>query len=141
MGRTPFVMEKLDALAALTALSQETRLDIFRTLVQAGPEGRPAGAIAEALGVAPATLSFHLSNLCHAGLILQRRESRSLIYSANYDRMTAVIGFLSENCCGRPGNPAVRAPVCAATPGAANAAIHDQDAPTPLRHGCRPADR
>ncbi len=95
-------MEKKAVLAALTALSQETRLDIFRLLVQAGPEGRSAGAIADALGVAPATLSFHLSNLNHAGLIVQRRESRSLIYSADFDRMNAVLGFLSENCCGRP---------------------------------------
>jgi ArsR family transcriptional regulator len=78
-------MEKQAALAALAALSQETRLDIFRLLVQAGPEGRSAGTIGETLGVAPATLSFHLSQLNHAGLILQRRESRSLIYSANIE--------------------------------------------------------
>lgn len=106
-------MDKKDALAALTALSQETRLDIFRLLVQAGPAGRPAGAIAEALGVAPATLSFHLSNLTHAGLIEQRRESRSLIYSADFDRMNAVIAFLLENCCGRATPAAVCEPSCA----------------------------
>lgn len=105
-------MEKRAVLAALTALSQETRLDVYRLLVQAGPEGRPAGAIAEALGVAPATLSFHLSNLCHAGLVVQRRESRSLIYSADFDRMNAVLGFLAENCCGRPSNAAMCAPAC-----------------------------
>ncbi|WP_431854741.1 ArsR/SmtB family transcription factor [Azospirillum sp.] len=106
-------MEKKAVLAALTALSQETRLDVYRLLVQAGPEGRSAGAIAEALGVPPATLSFHLSNLSHAGLIVQRREGRSLIYSADFERMTAVLGFLSENCCGQPSGIAACAPVCA----------------------------
>lgn len=95
-------LDRRKALDALAALSQETRLEIFRLLVQAGPEGRAAGAIAEALGVAPATLSFHLATLTNAGLIDQRRESRSLIYSANYERMNGVIGFLTENCCGRP---------------------------------------
>lgn len=114
-------MEKKAILSALTALSQETRLDIFRLLVQAGPDGRSAGAIAEALGVAPATLSFHLSNLSHAGLIVQRRESRSLIYSADYDRMNAVLGYLSENCCGRPVNAALCTPACAPSPQPANA--------------------
>lgn len=101
-------MDKKDVLTSLGALSQETRLDIFRLLVQAGPDGRPAGAIAEALGVAPATLSFHLSSLTHAGLIVQRRASRSLIYTADFDRMNALLGFLAENCCGR----AVSAPIC-----------------------------
>lgn len=114
-----------DVLAALGALSQETRLAVFRLLVQAGPEGRSAGAIAEALGVAPATLSFHLAQLTQAGLIDQRRESRSLIYSANYDRMNAVLGFLTENCCGLPSNPAACAPVCAPTPAAANAEVRE----------------
>ncbi|GLR81462.1 winged helix-turn-helix transcriptional regulator (plasmid) [Azospirillum oryzae] len=113
-------MEKKDVLAGLAALAQETRLDIFRLLVEAGPEGRSAGAIAEALAVAPATLSFHLSNLTHAGLIVQRRESRSLIYSADFGRMTGIVGFLSENCCGRSANPAACAPLCAPVPEAAN---------------------
>ncbi len=113
-------MEKQAALAALAALSQETRLDIFRLLVQAGPEGRSAGTIGETLGVAPATLSFHLSQLNHAGLILQRRESRSLIYSANYDGMNALMAFMTENCCGRPATPTACIPACAPTPAAAN---------------------
>lgn len=113
-------MEKKDVLAGLAALAQETRLDIFRLLVEAGPEGRSAGAIAEALAVAPATLSFHLSNLTHAGLIVQRRESRSLIYSADFDRMTGIVGFLSENCCGRSANAGACIPVCAPTPQTAN---------------------
>ncbi|WP_042699347.1 helix-turn-helix transcriptional regulator [Azospirillum sp. B506] len=113
-------MEKQDVLAGLAALAQETRLDIFRLLVEAGPEGRSAGSIAEALAVAPATLSFHLSNLTQARLIVQRRESRSLIYSADFERMNGLLGFLSENCCGRAANPASCVPVCAPTPDAAN---------------------
>src|SRR3954447_12395704 len=100
-------MEKKAVLSALSALSQETRLDVFRLLVQAGPEGLSAGAIAESLGVAPNTLSFHLAQLNHAGLIVQRRESRSLIYSADYGRMNSLMGFLMENCCGRPSSVAV----------------------------------
>lgn len=134
-------MEKKAVLSALTALSQETRLDIFRLLVQAGPDGRSAGAIAEALGVAPATLSFHLSNLSHAGLIVQRRESRSLIYSADYDRMNAVLGFLSENCCGLPVNAGACGPVCAPSPqaansGAANNEETSHEASARPRRGC-----
>jgi DNA-binding transcriptional ArsR family regulator len=88
-----------EVLAALGALSQETRLQIFRLLVQAGPQGRAAGAIADALGVLPATLSFHLAALTNVGLIDQKRERRSLIYSVNYDRMNGVIRFLAETCC------------------------------------------
>ena len=94
------MMEKKAVLSALSALSQETRLDVFRLLVQAGPEGLSAGVIAEGLCVAPNTLSFHLAQLNHAGLIVQRRESRSLIYSADYGQMNALMGFLTENCCG-----------------------------------------
>lgn len=130
-------MEKKAALAALTALSQETRLDIFRLLVQAGPAGRPAGAIAEALGVPAATLSFHLTHLVHAGLIMQRRESRSLIYSADYDRMNDVLGFLTENCCGRPANAAAYAPLCAPAPEAANSQRDSDDEAASCPHcGC-----
>ncbi len=114
-------MEKKDVLSALAALSQETRLDIFRLLVQAGPDGRAAGAIAETLAVTPATLSFHLTQLTHAGLIVQRREGRSLFYSADFDRMNGLVGFLAENCCGCPANPVTCVPVCAPSPKAANA--------------------
>jgi DNA-binding transcriptional ArsR family regulator len=113
-------MDKKAVLSALSALSQETRLDVFRLLVQAGPDGLPAGAIAEALGVAPNTLSFHLAQLNHAGLLAQRRESRSLIYSAEYSHMNALMGFLMENCCGLPANAAACGPVCATAPEAAN---------------------
>lgn len=92
-------MEKLDAIAALGALAQELRLDIFRLLMQAGPEGIPAGQIGERLGLPPATLSFHLNQLKQANLVTFRRESRSLIYMAAYPTMTALMGYLSENCC------------------------------------------
>ncbi|HSK41871.1 MAG TPA: metalloregulator ArsR/SmtB family transcription factor [Arenibaculum sp.] len=120
-------MSQKAALAALSALAQETRLDIFRLLVQSGEPGRTAGAIAEALGVAPATLSFHLSQLTHAGLISQRRESRNLIYSADYDRMDALMAFLTENCC---GVQTTRGPVCnrAGDPEPAEASISARNA-------------
>ena len=97
-------MEKQDAITGLAALAQESRLDVFRLLVQAGPEGLPAGQIAERLGVPANTLSFHLNQLRHAGLITFRRESRSLIYAAEFAAMNALLRFLTENCC--QGTPA-----------------------------------
>jgi len=96
-------MKQKDALAALAALSQDTRLAVFRYLVTAGPEGAAAGEIAQALKVPAPTLSFHLKELEHAALVSSQRESRSIIYSANYDRMRALLAFLMEDCCrGRP---------------------------------------
>jgi ArsR family transcriptional regulator, arsenate/arsenite/antimonite-responsive transcriptional repressor len=92
-------MEKREAIATLVALGHETRLDIFRLLMQAGPEGLPAGRIGERLGLPPATLSFHLSQLKHADLVTFRRESRSLIYSAAYPAMNALLAYMTENCC------------------------------------------
>jgi DNA-binding transcriptional ArsR family regulator len=92
-------MERDSAVAALAALAQGSRLDVFRLLVQAGADGIPAGQIAERLGVPAATLSFHLSQLRHAGLVTFRRESRSLIYVAEYDAMNALLAYLTENCC------------------------------------------
>lgn len=89
-----------DTIRALGALAQEHRLAAFRLLVQAGPEGMAAGALAEALGVPPSSMSFHLAQLTHAGLITQRRQSRSLIYAADYAAMDALMGYLTENCCG-----------------------------------------
>ena len=89
----------MDALAALSALAQETRLDVFRLLVQAGPEGMPAGRIGERLGLPSATLSFHLNHLRHAGLVTFRRESRSLIYMAEYTAMNALLAYLTAHCC------------------------------------------
>jgi ArsR family transcriptional regulator, arsenate/arsenite/antimonite-responsive transcriptional repressor len=87
------------AVEALGALAQEHRLALFRLLVQAGEDGMPAGAIAEALGVPNSSLSFHLAHLTRAGLIQQRRQGRSLIYTADYAAMNALVGYLMENCC------------------------------------------
>jgi len=93
-------MEKTDAVSALAALAQDNRLDVFRLLVQAGPAGMPAGAIAEALDLAPNTLTFHFDRLRTAGLVTVRRDGRSMIYAAQFDTMNALLGFLTENCCG-----------------------------------------
>jgi DNA-binding transcriptional ArsR family regulator len=92
-------MEKTNAVAALAALAQDNRLDVFRLLVQAGPEGLAAGAVADALGLAPNTLSFHFDRLRNAGLVTCRREGRSLIYAARYETMNTLLGYLTENCC------------------------------------------
>jgi ArsR family transcriptional regulator, arsenate/arsenite/antimonite-responsive transcriptional repressor len=97
-------MEKPDAIAALAALAQESRLDIFRLLVQTGTAGLPAGQIAETLNLPSATLSFHLNQLKHAGLVTYHRESRSLIYAAEYSVMNNLLAYLTENCC--QGDPA-----------------------------------
>src|SRR5512134_1284089 len=97
-------MQTPDAVVALAALAQETRLAVFRLLVEAGPEGIPAGVIAETLAVAPATLSFHLKELSHAGLVHARPEGRFVRYSADFERMAALMTFLTRNCCkGMPG--------------------------------------
>jgi ArsR family transcriptional regulator, arsenate/arsenite/antimonite-responsive transcriptional repressor len=93
------IMEIKEATIALAALAQETRLSIFRLLVQVGPEGIPVGRIGEELEVAPATLSFHLKELYHAGLITPRQESRFIYYTANFERMAAIMTFLTQNCC------------------------------------------
>ena len=92
-------METKQALQALSALAQESRLAIFRLLVQAGPKGLAAGAIGEKLGLPPATLSFHLAGLNRAGLAQSRQEGRFVIYNADYAAMNALVGFLTENCC------------------------------------------
>ncbi len=93
-------MEQSDAIAALGALAQENRLDVFRLLVQAGPEGLPAGNVANALKLAPNTLSFHFDRLKHAGLVTVRRAGRLMIYAAQYDTMNELVAYLTENCCG-----------------------------------------
>jgi ArsR family transcriptional regulator, arsenate/arsenite/antimonite-responsive transcriptional repressor len=92
-------VEKSSAIAALSALAQETRLDIFRMLVEQGPDGLAAGEIGNRLGLASPTLSFHLNQLRYAGLVTSRRESRSIIYAADYDNMNALLAYLTENCC------------------------------------------
>ncbi len=117
-------MEKLDAIAALAALAQESRLDVFRLLVQAGADGVPAGRIGERLGLPSATLSFHLNQLKQAGLVTFRREGRSLIYMAEYPAMNALLGFLTENCC--QGDA-----------GACGIGVCDGSAITPIKEGTR----
>ena len=93
-------METKQAVQALGALAQDTRLGIYRLLVQSGPEGMAAGQIGEKLDLPPATLSFHLAGLTRAGLAQSRQEGRFVIYSADFQAMSALVGFLSENCCG-----------------------------------------
>jgi DNA-binding transcriptional ArsR family regulator len=92
-------MHANNAVEALAALAQEHRLALFRLLVQAGDKGMAAGAIADALGIPNSSLSFHLAQLRNAGLILQERRHRSLIYRANYPAMNALVDYLMENCC------------------------------------------
>jgi ArsR family transcriptional regulator, arsenate/arsenite/antimonite-responsive transcriptional repressor len=93
-------MEKIDAVAALSALAQDNRLEVFRLLVEAGPEGLSAGEIADALGLAPNTLTFHFDRLRAAGLATVRRDGRSMIYAARFETMNALVGYLTDNCCG-----------------------------------------
>ena len=93
-------METTQVLQSLSALAQESRLAIFRLLVESGPAGMAAGAIGEKLDLPPATLSFHLAGLTRAGLAKSRQEGRFVIYSADYAAMSALVGFLTENCCG-----------------------------------------
>jgi DNA-binding transcriptional ArsR family regulator len=92
-------MEKSSAVGALAALAQDNRLDVFRLLVRAGPAGMAAGAVAEALDLAPNTLTFHFDRLRAAGLVTVRRDGRSMIYAAQYGTMNALLGFLTDNCC------------------------------------------
>ena len=92
-------METSDAIAALAALSQDNRLDVFRLLVRAGHDGLAAGAVATALSLAPNTLSFHFDRLRQAGLVTVKREGRSLIYAARFETMNGLLAYLTENCC------------------------------------------
>jgi len=101
-------MDTKKVVAALGALGQETRLEVFRLLVQCGPNGLAAGAIAAALDVPPSSLTFHLRELTYAGLITQRRLGRQLIYAADFAQVNAILSYLTENCCG--GNPSLCAP-------------------------------
>src|ERR1700683_3621625 len=99
-------MKTQNAVTALAALAQDNRLDVFRLLVQAGPDGIAAGQVADKLGLAPNTLTFHFDRLRVAGLVTVRREGRSMIYAARYETMNGLISFLTENCCqGVPCTP------------------------------------
>lgn len=108
-------MKDTQVIAALSALAHESRLGIFRILVQCGPEGMAASKIGDHLSIPPPSMSFHLKELTHAGLISSRNEGRFVIYSANFQNMNSVIGFLTENCCGgdvcTPGSKCATEPV------------------------------
>ncbi|WP_136416055.1 metalloregulator ArsR/SmtB family transcription factor [Herbaspirillum sp. ST 5-3] len=101
-------MNTKNAISALAALAQESRLAVFRLLVQIGPAGMAASKISESLGIPPSSLSFHLKELTHADLVIPRQDGRFVIYAANFETMNALMGFLTDNCCG--GNPC--SPVC-----------------------------
>jgi ArsR family transcriptional regulator len=101
-------METKIVVTALAALAQDSRLAIFRALVQAGPAGLAAGRISELTGIPPSSLSFHLKELAHADMVSSQQAGRFVIYTANFTTMNALLGFLTENCCG--GNPC--SPVC-----------------------------
>lgn len=105
-------MKTKAAVSALAALAQNSRLAVFRALVQAGPAGLAAGRISELTGIPPSSLSFHLKELSHAGMVDAQQAGRFVIYTANFSTMNALVGFLTENCCG--GNPCtpVCSPVC-----------------------------
>jgi DNA-binding transcriptional ArsR family regulator len=105
-------MEKTDAVAALAALAQDNRLDVFRLLVEAGPEGMPAGEIASALNLAPNTLTFHFDRLRMAELLTVRRHGRSMIYAARFETMNALLGYLTENCCQGAPEACASLPIC-----------------------------
>ncbi len=105
-------MEKIAAVAALAALAQDNRLDAYRLLVQAGADGMPAGGVASVLKLAPNTLTFHLDRLREAGLVSVRRQGRSMIYAARYETMSALISYLTENCCGGALEECTPAAVC-----------------------------
>lgn len=108
-------MKTQNIIAALAALAQDSRLAIFRALVQAGPAGLSAGKIGEATSIAPSSVSFHMKELTHADMVTSRHEGRFVIYMANFATMNALVAFLTENCCG--GNPCAPTctPACAAT--------------------------
>lgn len=103
-------METKHTVAALAAIAQESRLNVFRLLVQAGQSGLPAGKVSELTNIPPSSLSFHLKELTHANMVTSRQEGRFVIYSANFETMNALISFLTENCCAgvpcTPDNPA-----------------------------------
>lgn len=107
-------MKTPQAVKALAALAQDTRLAIYRLLVQEGPQGLSAGTIAERLDIAGATLSFHLKELSHAGMVESRQDGRFVYYSANYDQMNGLLAYLTENCC--QGENCVSATECVAQP-------------------------
>ena len=109
-------MDSPDTVQALAALAHETRLALYRMLVERGPDGLPAGVIAERLSVPPSSLTFHVQHLHRAGLVSQRRVGRQLIYAADYATMNGLIAYLTENCCGRGAAQECCAPAESAAP-------------------------
>lgn len=105
-------MKTKDAVRSLAALAQDTRLAVFRLLVQQGPSGLAAGEIATALDISPATLSFHLKELSHAGLVTSEQESRFIFYSADFAAMNELLAFMTENCCAADCGPCAPAQAC-----------------------------
>ncbi len=129
-------MDSKTAVRALGALAHDTRLAIYRLLVQAGKAGLPVGTIGETLALAPATLSFHLAGLRHAGLITNRRDGRTLYQTADYPAMNTLIGYLSENCCEGAGcgvTACAPAKVVDTTPSVKKESRHDKIARTRRR--------
>ena len=127
-------METKNTLTALAALAHETRLAVFRLLVETGPEGLPVGKIGERLGIAPATLSFHLKELAHADLVTMQPEGRFIYCSANFATMNGLLAYLTENCCGV--NVTACLPVCAPAP---RQARRKESSCVPLPEGAAPA--
>ena len=113
-------MNATQVIEALGALAHEHRLKVYRLLVERGSPGLPAGAIADGVGLVPSSLTFHLQALHRAGLIVRRRESRQLFYTADFEAMTALVGYLTENCCAGSGQCA---PACSPARGAKRAAV------------------
>jgi len=105
-------MKTTHAVTALAALAQDTRLAVYRLLVEQGPSGLAAGEIAGQLAIAPATLSFHLKELAHAGLVSSRQEGRFVFYAANFGAMNALVAYLTENCCAADGGSCAPAAAC-----------------------------
>lgn len=128
-------MESKIIVRALAALAQESRLALFRLLVQTGPSGQSAGEIGAELGIAPATLSFHLKELARADLIVARQEGRYIYYSANFAQMGALVGFLTENCCARDGMSCTPASCKPAAPAKPSKTVSRSPGTSPKRKG------
>ena len=112
-------MDSSQTVQALGALAHETRLALYRMLVERGPDGLPAGVIAERLGLQPSSLTFHVQHLHRAGLVTQRRLGRQLIYAADFSVMNGLVGYLTENCCGRGSTTSACSPAATRGRGAA----------------------
>jgi ArsR family transcriptional regulator, arsenate/arsenite/antimonite-responsive transcriptional repressor len=122
IGNMGTILDALQTVQALGALAHETRLALYRMLVERGPDGLPAGVIAERLGLPPSSLTFHVQHLHRAGLVTQRRVGRQLLYAADFSAMNNLVFYLTENCCGRDGAAQICTPACDPV------AVHDRGA-------------